>query len=225
MNMSVNPSASRIIPLPAQIEQRPGAFMFTPQTAIITDAANAWNAAYLRNLLHRASGLPLPVTVDDAPTRPLIRLSVGVEQRLGKEGYSLTVEEREIRLEASEPAGVFYAIQSLRQLCPVEIESTQVVEGREWLIPCVVIHDQPRFTWRGHMLDVGRHFHDKATILRTLDLMALHKLNVFHWHLTEDQGWRLESRRFPKSCKAISPTASPYIWPDGAGAPLSGTTP
>ena len=224
MDTSTNPPALSIIPLPAQIEQRPGVFTLTPQTAIITDAANTWNAAYLRNLLHHASGLPLPITVDDAPTRPLIRLSAGVEQGLGAEGYSLTVEEREIRLEASKPGGVFYAIQSLRQLCPVEIESAQVLEGREWRIPCTVIHDRPRFAWRGHMLDVGRHFHDKVTVLRTLDLMALHKLNVFHWHLTEDQGWRMESKRFPRLTEVGSQRAGtrPSLWGKHDGVPHGG---
>lgn len=190
-------SYCEIIPLPVHIERQPNNFALSPQTAIITDAGNSANAAYLRNMLHKATGIPLPITIDDAPTRPLIHLRT-VEHNLGKEGYQLNVSEREIRLEASAPSGIFYAIQSLRQLFPPDIESNEVLEGREWSIPCVVIRDQPRFGWRGHMLDVGRHFHDKATILRTLDLMALHKLNIFHWHLTEDQGWRIESKRYPK---------------------------
>ncbi len=224
MNTLTNPPTPNIIPLPARMETRPGVFVLTPQTAIITDADNAWNAAYLRNMLHKASGRPLPITVDDAPTRPLIRLSAGVDHGLGNEGYSLTVQEQEIRLEANTPAGVFYAIQSLRQLCPPEIESTQVLEGREWRIPCVEIHDRPRFAWRGHMLDVGRHFHDKATVLRALDLMALHKLNVFHWHLTEDQGWRMESKRFPRLTGVGSQRAGTRfgLWGKHDGIPHGG---
>ncbi|MFN8446648.1 MAG: beta-N-acetylhexosaminidase [Caldilineaceae bacterium] len=198
MNNISSQSSTSIIPLPAKLEQQVGQFALTAQTAIITDASNTWNAAYLRNLLHKASGIPLPITIDDAPTRPLIRLIAGVEPELGKEGYRLSVSEREIKLEGSTASGVFYAIQSLRQLLSAEIESDVVLEGRSWSMPCVTIEDRPRFGWRGHMLDVGRHFHDKATILRTLDLMALHKLNVFHWHLTEDQGWRIESKRYPR---------------------------
>ncbi len=194
---TTNPSSPTIIPRPANIEPDPGVFTLTAQTAIICDAANAWNATYLRDLLQRASGLPLPITPDE-PTYPCIRLSTTLAQGLGKEGYQLTVREDGIQLEASTTTGVFYAIQTLRQLLPVEIESTQVVNGMTWTIPCVTIQDQPRFAWRGHMFDVGRHFFDKAAVLRTLDLMALHKLNVFHWHLTEDQGWRIESKRYPR---------------------------
>ena len=203
---------------------KPGTFTLAANTAIITDAANVWNAAYLRNMLHRSTGVPLPITIDDAPTRPLIHLIAGVELGLGKEGYQLTVSEHEIKLEASEPTGIFYAMQSLRQLFAVDIESLEVLEGRNWTIPCLFIRDKPRFGWRGHMLDVGRHFQDKATVLRTLDLMALHKLNIFHWHLTEDQGWRIESKRYPKLTEIGSTRAGTRftMWGKDDGVPHGG---
>ena len=133
---------------------------------------------YLYFFFERVGGLPLPITVDDAPTRPLIHLSAGLEQGLGKEGYRLTVREDAIDLKANTTTGVFYAIQSLRQLLPVEIESAQVVDGMTWTISCVTIHDQPRFGWRGHMFDVGRHFFDKATILRTLGMVSSGKFQI-----------------------------------------------
>ncbi len=117
---------------------------------------------------------------------------------LGKEGYRLTVTATGVIIEAPEPAGVFYGIQSLRQLFPAAIENRHVVQGIEWSLPAQVITDRPRFAWRGFMLDEGRHFQGMDTVLKTLDLMALQKMNVFHWHLTEDQGWRIEIRKYPR---------------------------
>ena len=100
----------------------------------------------------------------------------------------MTVSPQEIIIEAPTSAGVVYGIQTLRQLLPPEIETRAPVASVIWQAPCVVIQDAPRFRWRGHMLDEARHFHGKETVLHTLDVMALQKLNIFHWHLTEDQG-------------------------------------
>ena len=103
-----------------------------------------------------------------------------------------------VTLAGPETTGVFYAIQSLRQLLPVEVEERLPVSGMDWRINCLEITDRPRFAWRGFMLDEGRHFQGRDSVLQTLDLMALQKLNVFHWHLTEDQGWRLEIKKYPR---------------------------
>jgi hexosaminidase len=93
---------------------------------------------------------------------------------------------------------VFYAFQTLRQLLPVEIFSSAVVSGTRWVIPCVTIEDQPRFKWRGLMLDSSRYFMPVPFIKKFIDAMSLHKMNIFHWHLTDDQGWRLEIKKYPK---------------------------
>jgi hexosaminidase len=128
-------------------------------------------------------------------------------------------------IEAPEPAGVFYGIQTLRQLLPLEIERRQPLPRAAWEIPGVTIRDAPRFGWRGYMMDEGRHFHGKETMLRTLDLMALQKLNVLHWHLTEDQGWRLEITRYPRLTEVGSHrkgTSQRYLGGEHDSIPHSG---
>lgn len=188
-----------IIPLPSQIETRPGEFHLTSETAILADLPNRWNADYLQALLSTPSGFPLPGLSPDQSEKNFISLRLmPVLASLGNQGYRLTVSPEAVRVEAPELAGVFYGIQSLRQLLPVEIEERRPVSGVDWRIPCMTITDQPRFAWRGFMLDEGRHFQGQETVLQMLDLMALQKLNVFHWHLTEDQGWRIEIRKYPR---------------------------
>jgi hexosaminidase len=128
-------------------------------------------------------------------------------------------------LKAPKPTGLFYAIQTLRQLLPVEIEKRALVSGGVWQVPCVDIEDSPRFGWRGYMMDEGRHFHGKETLLRTLDLMAMQKLNVLHWHLTEDQGWRIEIEQYPRLTEigAVRPgTAQRRFTRQHDGIPHSG---
>ena len=187
-----------IIPKPAKGTRLPGAFRLQPGLVITTDEPNAWNAAYLQGLL-RPTGFSIPIRAEAGPETPAINLRIGSHLgALGREGYRLRVRPGAIDLEAPQAAGVFYGVQTLRQLLPAEIEDGQAVPGREWTVPCCEIADQPRFEWRGFMLDEGRYFHGKETVLQTLDLMALHKLNVFHWHLTEDQGWRIEITRYPR---------------------------
>ncbi len=193
-----------IIPKPAKLTQMPGAFTLQPGSAapcaavITADVANQWNASYLQMLLG-PTGFAIPIRAEVGPEMPSINLRIDSHLgALGREGYRLRVKPGAIDLEAPRAAGVFYALQSLRQLLPVEIEGGQMIPGREWSVPCCEITDQPRFQWRGFMLDDGRYFHGMDTVLRTLDLMALHKLNVFHWHLTEDQGWRIEIGRYPR---------------------------
>jgi hexosaminidase len=110
----------------------------------------------------------------------------------------LAVNRANVVIRARTAAGIFYGTQSLLQLLPPEILSTNVVTNVDWQIPCVEIQDKPRFAWRGFMLDVSRHFFTKAEVERTLDLMALYKLNTFHWHLVDDNGWRIEIKKYPK---------------------------
>src|SRR5438105_2765141 len=115
-----------------------------------------------------------------------------------REGSRLTVTPDEVLLRASKEAGIVHGLQTLRQLLPVQVFRRASVRDVSWTIPCVDIEDRPRFAWRGSHLDVGRHFMPKEFILKHLDLLALHKLNVFHWHLTEDQGWRIEIKKYPR---------------------------
>ena len=114
------------------------------------------------------------------------------------EAYSLNVQKNRIEIKAAKPAGFFYAMQTLRQLLPKEIERDSNQGEFEWLVPAVNITDSPSFKWRGFMLDVSRHFLPKEDVLRMIDNLALHKINTLHFHLTDDQGWRIEIKKYPK---------------------------
>src|SRR5213076_1033688 len=103
-----------------------------------------------------------------------------------------------VSIRAYARAGAFYAIQTLRQLLPEEILRQARMERVAWTVPAVSIEDAPRFSWRGAHLDVARHFMPKEFVKKLIDLLALHKLNRFHWHLTDDQGWRLEIKQYPR---------------------------
>jgi hexosaminidase len=188
-----------IIPLPAQIETKTGFFHFKSQTCILADSPNQWNAGYLQKLLSIPIGIPFHYHSEVSATENLIQLHLDPSlSSLGAEGYRLEITVSAVKIEALETAGIFYGIQSLRQLLPASVESDHLVENVDWSIPCQVIIDRPRFSWRGFMLDEGRHFQGIQTILQTLDLMALQKLNIFHWHLTDDQGWRIEIKKYPR---------------------------
>jgi hexosaminidase len=185
-----------IIPKPVSIQPESGRFVFSPKTLITASEAHQQNAAYLRALLSPPTGFALPVC-PEADYSGAVHLRTGSSDRLGQEGYCLTITEQKVVIEAAHPAGSFYAVQTLRQLLPPEVEQRDLVSGMVWALPACTVTDSPRFPWRGFMLDEGRHFQGKQTVLDILDLMALHKLNVFHWHLTEDQGWRIQINRYP----------------------------
>ncbi|MHC4506736.1 MAG: beta-N-acetylhexosaminidase, partial [Planctomycetota bacterium] len=117
---------------------------------------------------------------------------------LGREGYALSVTPTRVTVRASNASGAFYGVQTIRQLLPTEVFSPTKVDGVRWTLPGVTITDAPRFGWRGLMTDPSRHFLNLDTTRRLLDLMALHKLNVFHWHLVDGHGWRLEIKKYPR---------------------------
>ena len=124
---------------------------------------------------------------------------LSVDESLGDEAYSLSVSAKRIDITAAKPAGFFYAFQTLKQLMPRNVMAgVPDATIKEWSVPCVEIEDEPRFGWRGFMLDEGRHFYGKEEIKKILDVMAAYKMNRFHWHLTEDQGWRIEIKKYPK---------------------------
>lgn len=185
------PTDCPILPRPAHFETAPGMFLLTPETIIVADQLNQWNASFLKDLLSQQAGISVPVAEHEWGSASVIRLKMGGDRaRLGREGYQLSVGTSQIEIVSPEPAGVFYGIQSLRQLLPPAPGAREV--------PACTITDWPRFAWRGFMLDEGRHFMGRETVLQLLDQLALQKLNVFHWHLTEDQGWRIEIKRYPR---------------------------
>ena len=118
--------------------------------------------------------------------------------KIPEEGYILDISPDRITVSASTDAGRFYAMQTIKQLLPPEIYDEEGFGNKEWSLPCCLIEDSPEFAWRGMQLDCGRYFYPKEEVLRFIDMMAVHKQNRFHWHLTEDQGWRIEIRKYPR---------------------------
>lgn len=183
-----------IVPAPRHLESREGTFTLSAANTLHAAEPAQPAANALRRDLGRATGFTFPAA--DSAGDAAIAITVD-PVHLPPQAYTLTVSPDRIEITGGDPAGAFYAVQSLRQLLPAEIFATDVVD-RTWPIPCVVIEDRPEFGWRGTMLDVTRHFFDKAYVLRLIDLLALHRLNVLHLHLTDDQGWRLDIPGYPK---------------------------
>jgi len=199
-SVSAQPSSSiAVIPQPVKVTERSGRFALTGRTAIWTDAAAAAIGRQFAAYVEPATGFTL--RVQSGGSAPASGIQFRIDRslaRLGPEGYVLDVRPARIVARASGPAGLFYAIQTLRQLLPPQIFRDAPAGQTAWTIPAVSIEDQPRFGWRGAHLDTGRHFMPKEFVKKYIDLIALHKLNTFHWHLTEDQGWRLEIKQYPK---------------------------
>lgn len=179
-----------------------GTFHLRPDTRILTDRPSRQTARQLVAWLHPVTGYALDIqpvgSPDGAVTNTILLTTQGASTNLGPEGYELTVTPNAVVIRAPTQAGLFYGMETLRQLLPPEIFSSNVVAAADWPVRCVRIQDWPRFPWRGVMLDVSRHFYNKAEVEKILDEMALHKLNRFHWHLVDDQGWRIEIKKYPR---------------------------
>lgn len=194
-------SHTDLIPAPAVLRriESAGGFVLDEATVIQALPGTEATARWLRGTLGAVTGLDLPPGAgDDGET---IRLRIDPEDagHLGPEGYKLYVNGDDITIHGGGPAGVFWGAQTLRQMFgPEAFRRAPLDPGRRWVIPGTFVQDSPRFPWRGLMLDVARHFMPKEGVLRYLDLMAAHKLNVFHFHLTDDQGWRVQIKRYPK---------------------------
>src|SRR5580693_2535032 len=183
-------SAPAIIPLPQKMELRDGVFQLTADTRVFADSASRATAKFLTDGLNPSTGYPLKVSTKHfgsaAITGAILLTTKNADTNLGPEGYELTVATNSIVIRAPTQAGLFYGAQTLFELLPPEIFSKNPVTNANWQIPCVKIEDWPRFQWRGFMLDVSRHFFTKSEVKTILDAMVLHKLNTFHWHLTDD---------------------------------------
>lgn len=192
-------NAQTIIPEPLEITQMQGTFTFNSKTTIYYNSDNAINEVnYLADMFKITSGFTL-----DRSQKKLKKNFVNMIldkdlTSLGDEGYELTISETNIVIKAGKPAGLFYACQSLKQLLPAEIDGVYPVEKLDISIPCLEIKDNPRFSYRGYLLDVSRYFVPLGSIKKILDAMAFYKMNTFHWHLTDYQGWRLQIMKYPK---------------------------
>ena len=188
-----------IIPEPVKMTRGAGAFALTRDTVIWTDAASAPIGHQLARYLEPATGFVLRVhTGGPVPARSIALRRDPSLTRLGAEGYLLDVRPSAVVARAPELAGLFYAVQTMRQLLPPDIFRDAPAGRTSWQMPAVSVEDYPRFGWRGALLDVARHFMPKAFVKKYIDLLALHKLNTFQMHLTDDQGWRIEIARYPR---------------------------
>ncbi len=189
-----------VIPQPVSMEQGDGSFLLTRSTCVVAEGDAATEASKLIDSLAPAMGYRLKLVESSAAREGNIDLKIAasLEDRLGDEGYELTVTARSITISAPGPAGLFYGIQTLRQLLPLAVFSSRRVEGTEWTVPCVRITDRPRFGWRGLLIDPARHFIPVPDVEQFIDAMALHKFNRLQIHLTDDQGWRIEIRKYPR---------------------------
>ncbi|HVZ57935.1 MAG TPA: family 20 glycosylhydrolase [Chitinophagaceae bacterium] len=178
-----------LIPWPRHVERQEGSFPLQRAAIRYADPRAARAARFLADQIRVQTGLNLPLQRAGAK-QPLIRFTRD-PAITNPEGYALTIRPGEISVRSAQAKGYFWAVQTLRQLLPDTVE-TQV------MLPCLSIQDEPSYAWRSNMLDVGRHFFPVSYIKKHLDLLSFYKINTFHWHLTDDQGWRIEIRKYPR---------------------------
>ena len=187
-----------LIPKPTSITSNPGAYELSASTTINADPELQSLASYLSAQLQSFTGWQLPVTAP-GQDKGGISLILGPDTILGNEGYELSISVDGVHLHASQPAGLFYAIQTFLQIIPSgSFQSLSPSTVLRTSLPAVTIRDTPRFEWRGAMLDVARHFFGVKDVKRFIDLLAHYKLNRLHLHLSDDQGWRIEIKSWPK---------------------------
>ena len=186
-----------IVPLPASVVQNEGVFKLNKKTKLVVTGKGAETVAnFFQSKISHSTGLNLKYA--DNASGNFISMKVDASNGLSEEAYILKITPKSIEIIAATNSGLFYGMQTLLQLLPAEIESNTVVSQINWNIPCVTIEDVPRFKWRGMMLDVCRHFYPVDFVKRQIDVMAMYKINKLHLHLTDDQGWRIEIKKYPK---------------------------
>lgn len=186
-----------LIPQPQELTAGSDYFQLTPKASITLDTSNdalVGIARYFNAKIAPATGFELPIEKHGK-----IQFNLTDDASLGEEGYHLQVKHSDIILTAYRPVGIFYGVQSLLQMLPPQIKSGKAQpKDTKWQIPCAEIKDAPKFPWRGLMMDVSRHWFTKDEVKKMIDEIAEYKMNVFHWHLTDDQGWRVEIKSLPK---------------------------
>ncbi len=185
-----------IIPQPTKMEVKEGSFKITSNTMIYAPSLQQMDYAitYFNSKIKKANGFELKRTQDKSKAKIIIE-SV-TDREIGEEGYSIDITTKGISIKSNSAKGVFYAFGTILQMLPAEIEKVNSNVALD--IPCVSITDVPRFQYRGMHLDVARHFMPIEFVKRYIEMIARYKMNVFEWHLTEDQGWRIEIKKYPK---------------------------
>ncbi len=204
---SAGRAAISVIPQPVSVTPQSGVFRLTSAVSIVAPPQSPdarFAASYLASAVAPPTGWQLKISEAAFPLLRHNTITLGLAPNspadAHPDGYDLLVTARGIRIQSPTPAGLFYGVQTLLQLLPPEIES-QTRSDIAWTVPCVHIVDYPRYPWRGLMLDVSRHFFSKQFVEQYIDRMARYKMNVFHWHLTDDNGWRIEIKSLPQLTK------------------------
>ena len=203
VNAFCNDTSIAIIPQPVKLEKKEGNFILphtiTIETVETTDLKQT--VADLQKRLSVPTGYKVSMQ-GNMPTATIkLMLNKTDDATLGDEGYNLSVTPKSITIKANKPAGIFYGVQTLMQLFPAAIEDSVNAGVSQWIVPCVEITDYPRFSWRGLMLDVSRHFFTKKEVETYIDQMCKYKLNLLHLHLADDEGWRVEIKSLPNLTK------------------------
>lgn len=184
-----------LIPIPDKVTLGNGSYVFSDFT-VVYDKGNA-ELAEITDYFAGKVSVPTTYNVKEGRNGN-IKLNLREDAGTGPEGYKLSVGKSGAAITAEQPAGIFYGLQTLLQLMPEQIKSKEPVHGVEWRVPYAEIEDSPRFPWRGLMLDVSRHWFTKEEVMEYIDQLAEYKMNRFHWHLTDDQGWRLQIDALPR---------------------------
>ncbi len=196
------PEKYSVIPKPAELVMARGSFVIDAKTELTVSPLNDQTvlpADFLAGMLRKSASVPMQVKEDAGEGRNRIIMIIDTTASEKSEGYTLSVTHRNIVLKSPSAAGLFRGVQTIRQLLPPEVEAEGGLAGEAAAtVPACYIADAPRFSYRGMHLDVSRHFFTVEEVKRYLDVMALHKFNVFHWHLTDDQGWRIEIKKYPE---------------------------
>jgi hexosaminidase len=188
-----------IIPAPVSIKEISGNFTFNKNSRIFLSVLNEETklaADFLARLIKNPTGLNIPVAQGNKAKAGAILMTLDPSVK-NPEGYTLYITPKNISIKASAPAGLFYAVQTIRQMLPPEVEKDSIVKNIALKLNSCEIADEPRYSYRGMHLDVCRHLFPVEYIKRYIDMIALHKMNTFHWHLTDDQGWRIEIKKYP----------------------------
>lgn len=187
-----------IIPAPQNLQVNQGQFVLNKNTHFYVSSEKAQRVAeFFYQKLRKSTGLSLPFA-KTCHDENIISLILDPESTDNKEGYTLKVTEHRVEIRAITSQGLFYGLQTLLQLFPAEVEFDELQQDVNWVAPCVEIHDAPRFEYRGFMLDPCRHFLPVEAVKKQIDVLSLFKVNTMHWHLTDDQGWRIEIKKYPK---------------------------
>ncbi len=195
--VKVHNQGLHVVPQPNSLVEQEGVFKVTDKTVFIASTEDVKSVIdFFVTKMELSTGYKLLIQ-DEKPSRGYVAVSIDNQLAVNEEGYTFKSHPAGIEIIGKTEKGVFYGLQTLLQLLPAEIESAQLVTDVDWEVPCVEIKDEPRFKWRGMHLDVCRHFVPVDNIKKHLDMLAMFKMNKFHWHLTEDQGWRIEIKKYP----------------------------